>query len=77
MSTGNATADYAGNDSARQSIGLPGHCDECARVGHVAAHPDLGCGDVGCTRAHGPDDTLTAQRAAADELTRMRVEEGL
>ena len=47
------THGYAGSDSERQSVGLPGHCEDCAEVGHVTAHPDLGCGDVGCTRAHG------------------------
>lgn len=48
-----ATASYAGNNSERQSVGLPGHCDRCAQLGHVAAHSDLGCSDVGCTLAHG------------------------
>ncbi|MFI6215677.1 hypothetical protein ACIBCD_27105 [Nocardia brasiliensis] len=35
------------------------HCDDCARFGHVAAHPDLGCGDVGCVSAHGDDPAPT------------------
>jgi hypothetical protein len=43
---------YTGTDPARQSIGLPGHCDDCAKRGHVLAHPDLGCADVGCDEAH-------------------------
>lgn len=46
------THSYAGTDKARQEVGLPGHCKPCAAVGHVAAHPDLGCGDVGCNRSH-------------------------
>lgn len=50
------THSYSGSDSDRQSIGLPGHCEDCAQRGHVTAHPDLGCGDVGCAKAHGPDD---------------------
>ncbi len=43
---------FVGSSSARQSIGLPGHCDPCAESGHVRAHPNLGCGDVGCTSTH-------------------------
>ncbi len=39
---------FTGTNPERQSIGLPGHCDRCAEVGHVKAHPDLSCGDVGC-----------------------------
>lgn len=50
------TASYAGSNSERQSTGLPGHCENCAEFGHVAAHRDLGCGDVGCHRSHGPED---------------------
>lgn len=46
------TADYAGSNTERQRVGLPGHCKRCAADGHVAAHPDLGCGDVGCDRTH-------------------------
>jgi hypothetical protein len=30
----------------------PGHCDRCAEIGHVRAHPSLGCGDVGCEEHH-------------------------
>lgn len=41
-----------GANSARQSVGLPGHCDDCAARGHIAAHPSLGCSDVGCTSPH-------------------------
>lgn len=48
-------AKYIGSNSARQSVGDPGHCEACVSVGHVAAHPDLGCGDVGCYRHHGED----------------------
>lgn len=46
----------AGSDSGRQSIGLPGHCERCAGVGHVKAHPRLGCADVGCEVAHGSEE---------------------
>jgi hypothetical protein len=46
----------AGSNSERQSVGDPGHCERCAEIGHVRAHPQLGCGDVGCTATHGPDD---------------------
>lgn len=53
------TASFAGSNSERQSVGLPGHCEDCAQLGHVLAHPDLGCGDVGCNRAHGPDDDVS------------------
>lgn len=44
---------HAGSSSERQRVGLPGHCEPCAQYGHVVAHPDFGCGDVGCTSGHG------------------------
>lgn len=47
---------FPGGNPDRQAVGDPGHCEDCVSVGHVIAHPDRGCGDVGCTRAHGPDD---------------------
>lgn len=50
------THPFAGSNSERQCIGDPGHCEPCAVYGHVAAHPGLGCGDVGCDRDHGPDE---------------------
>lgn len=43
---------YCGSSKDRQEIGLPGHCDACCTVGHVVAHPDYGCGDVGCEQYH-------------------------
>lgn len=49
------TADYAGSNKARQEVGDPGHCERCARYGHVRAHLSLGCGDVGCNVGHGPE----------------------
>ncbi|MET8006245.1 hypothetical protein [Nonomuraea glycinis] len=49
------THPYAGTDKTRQETGAPGHCDDCAARGHIAAHPDLGCGDVGCDKHH-PDE---------------------
>lgn len=55
------THPYAGSSPERGSTGLPGHCEPCAQVGHVRAHPNLGCGDVGCTKAHSPDDDLAGQ----------------
>jgi hypothetical protein len=44
---------FAGVNSERQGVGLPGHCERCAEFGHVRAHKNLGCGDVGCEHAHG------------------------
>lgn len=41
-----------GSDADRQSVGEAGHCEDCCAVGHLHAHPDLGCGDVGCYRSH-------------------------
>lgn len=46
-----------GSSKKRAEVGLPGHCERCAEVGHVAAHPDMGCGDVGCDTSH-PDPAL-------------------
>lgn len=43
---------YAGVNTDRQGVGDPGHCENCAHLGHVAAHPDMGCGDVGCESGH-------------------------
>lgn len=57
---------YAGSDSDRQSVGLQGHCDDCAEMGHVAAHPELGCADVGCDKAH--DEDTTDWKRDADEF---------
>jgi hypothetical protein len=48
----------AGTSKARQEVGGPGHCERCAEVGHVQAHPDLGCGDVGCNVPHSVADDL-------------------
>jgi hypothetical protein len=48
--------EYAGSNSERQSVGDPGHCEACCSVGHVVAHPDLGCGDVGCDSDHVGED---------------------
>ena len=50
------THPFAGVNADRQSVGDPGHCERCAQVGHVRAHPSLGCGDVGCEKAHGDED---------------------
>lgn len=45
-------ASHIGSNPARQAVGDPGHCEDCVSVGHVTAHPELGCGDVGCTHTH-------------------------
>ncbi|MEZ7005650.1 hypothetical protein [Streptomyces sp. AD55] len=46
------THPFAGTSKERAQVGLPGHCERCAEVGHVKAHRSLGCGDVGCNSAH-------------------------
>jgi hypothetical protein len=46
------THPHAGMDSERAYVGKPGHCEACATVGHVVAHPDFGCGDVHCNIDH-------------------------
>ena len=46
------THNRSGTNPERQRVGDPGHCEACAQHGHVIAHPDLGCGDVGCHRPH-------------------------
>lgn len=43
---------YCGTNPDRQSVGEPGHCEDCCSVGHIVAHPHLGCGDVGCYQDH-------------------------
>lgn len=55
---GTGTHPHAGSDKARQETGQAGHCDTCARVGHVKAHRDLGCGDVGCNIHHDEEDEI-------------------
>ncbi|AXV09963.1 hypothetical protein DVS28_b0193 (plasmid) [Euzebya pacifica] len=52
LTAGRPSPTHTGSDPERGSVGLPGHCEDCAAVGHVQAHPELGCGDVGCTAAH-------------------------
>jgi hypothetical protein len=54
------THPLCGTNPDRQYVGDPGHCERCAQFGHVRAHPHLGCGDVGCTAAHGPNDPRDA-----------------
>ncbi|MET9263746.1 hypothetical protein [Amycolatopsis sp. NPDC004079] len=53
-----------GSNTARQENGDPGHCEDCCSVGHALAHPDLGCGDVGCYQAHdeGPADEANPRK---------------
>lgn len=50
---------FAGSNKARQEVGDPGHCEDCVLFGHLVAHPDLGCGDVGCDATHGTVDAAT------------------
>lgn len=75
---------YAGRSSQRQSVGLPGHCERCAKVGHERAHPKLGCADVGCDYSHdtqarheyftGPElRGLLARATASPTVNRARV----
>lgn len=47
---------YSGSNQDRQSRGDPGHCERCVEHGHVRAHPNLGCADVGCYAKHGPEE---------------------
>jgi hypothetical protein len=78
------TRRLAGSNSDRQSVGLPGHCERCAEVGHVRAHKNLGCGDVGCTQAHSPTDEVPIgsvwadndPRSAGRTLRVERIEDG-
>ncbi len=69
--------DLCGSNTARQEVGDPGHCEDCCSVGHVVAHPDLGCGDVGCYRSHGAElpsaATQTAEQAQPEEFRRFRL----
>ena len=53
-------APFAGRNPERAN---EGHCTYCAVLGHVTAHPDLGCGDVGCTAPH---DVKTNKLIASD-----------
>lgn len=59
---------YAGSCKERAQIGKPGHCEPCAEHGHVVAHPDLGCSDVGCDLAH-DDEAPAAQLRPPFALT--------
>lgn len=53
---------YCGSNSDRQSVGDPGHCEDCCAVGHLIAHPDFGCADVGCYSDHGNNCPLCPAR---------------
>jgi hypothetical protein len=46
------THPYAGVNTERAGRGDPGHCEACAVVGHLIAHPAYGCGDVHCNVDH-------------------------
>ena len=39
-----------------------GHCERCNEVGHVKAHPDLGCADVGCDLLHDDGTPMSDER---------------
>lgn len=58
---------FAGSNSERQSVGDPGHCEDCVSVGHLVALPDLGCGDVGCTNDHSQQDEPATDAATLAE----------
>lgn len=68
------TALYAGSNSERQSVGLPGHCVKCAELGHVDAHPDLGCGDVGCHSTHGDEESAVMDTDPTESEVEAQVE---
>lgn len=59
---------FTGSNSERQSVGQPGHCDDCADRGHVAAHPDLGCSDVGCHSVHPEEPESAPQVPVAPQV---------
>lgn len=61
---------YIGSNKERQSIGNPGHCERCVSVGHEAAHPQLGCGDVGCYADHEPSSPAGSSTTAGEEDSR-------
>lgn len=66
-------ARYAGSDPERQSVGDPGHCEDCVSVGHALAHPDFGCADVGCYESHEPvDPGDDLDRAIRDRISLLR-----
>lgn len=69
------THPHAGADSERASVGLPGHCDTCAIIGHVAAHPDYGCGDVRCDDYH-PDYGCDNEPSDEDEPVGVTTADG-
>jgi hypothetical protein len=52
VAAGMPTHPYAGHSKKRAERGDPGHCERCCQLGHVQAHPEKGCGDVGCTKGH-------------------------
>jgi hypothetical protein len=60
---GEVTHPRAGTNKERQSIGDPGHCERCAEIGHIRAHPSLGCGDVGCEQSHALDEPTERLRS--------------
>lgn len=72
---------YAGSNPERQAVGYPGHCARCCEVGHVKAHPDRGCGDVGCYAYHDEDPAPEDLYFARSDLhlfagvTRQRIQQ--
>lgn len=69
---------YPGRNSDRQSVGLPGHCEQCAEHGHIVAHPEYGCSEVGCYSSHENDPTPTSGVPAyAGKLETMLVRDGV
>lgn len=59
---------YCGSNSDRQSVGNPGHCEDCVSVGHLVAHPEWGCGDVGCNSEHPEPDVSSEVRSQLEDV---------
>lgn len=60
---------FCGSNPERQLVGDSGHCEDCVSVGHIVAHPELGCGDVGCTRDHPePGDGSAGRPITHDQI---------
>lgn len=67
---------FAGSNKERQEVGDPGHCERCAEVGHVKAHPSLGCGDVGCYSYHDESPDTYEEKVVNPDNRAMRAASG-
>lgn len=56
----------AGANAERAGVGLPGHCSVCAILGHIVAHPEFGCSDVGCDSDHTGPGQITRHTCTPD-----------